>query len=93
MFMTKLSKYPDVQDIHVYCDGSVNGSRSGCWLFIHDYIFANHYTDVEAALYALQSTSPMDYNLVDKCLDLIHALNVLVPRSISPGYPFMWISH
>ncbi|MPC35008.1 hypothetical protein E2C01_028415 [Portunus trituberculatus] len=49
MFMTKLSKYPDVHAIHVYCDG-------------------------QAALYALQSTSPMDCDLLNKCLDLIHAL-------------------
>ncbi|MPC34843.1 hypothetical protein E2C01_028245 [Portunus trituberculatus] len=28
----------------------------------------------QAALYALQSTSPMDCDLVNKCLDLIHAL-------------------
>ncbi|MPC50888.1 hypothetical protein E2C01_044722 [Portunus trituberculatus] len=27
IFMTKLSKYPHVQAIHFYCDGSVNGSR------------------------------------------------------------------
>ena len=109
MFMTKLSKYPHVQAIHVYCDGSVNGSRSGCGLFIRDYISASLYTDTEvsrrlpapmsstraelyavlealhivaplhnnvyffidsqAALYALQSTSPMDCDLVNKCLD------------------------
>ncbi|MPD03125.1 hypothetical protein E2C01_098748 [Portunus trituberculatus] len=49
MFMTKLSKYPHVQAIHVYCDG-------------------------QAALYALQSTSPMACDLVNKCLDLIHTL-------------------
>ncbi|MPC33230.1 hypothetical protein E2C01_026573 [Portunus trituberculatus] len=114
MFITKLSKYPHVQAIHVYCDGSVNGSRSGCGLFIRDYISANLYTDTEvsrrlpahmsstraelyavlealhivaplhkniyffidsqAALYALQSISPMDCDLVNKCLDLIHAV-------------------
>ncbi|MPC10208.1 hypothetical protein E2C01_002839 [Portunus trituberculatus] len=113
MFMTKLCKYPHVQAIHVYCDGSVNGSRSGCGLFIRDYISANLYTDTrfpdgalhtsstrgelyaalealhivaplhkniyffidsQAALYVLQSTSPIDCDLVNKCLDLIHAL-------------------
>ncbi|MPC75106.1 hypothetical protein E2C01_069491 [Portunus trituberculatus] len=114
MFITKLSKYPHVQAIHVYCNGSVNGSISGCGLFIRDYISASHYTDTEvsrrlpthmsstraklyavllvphivaplhknvylfthsqAALNALQSTSPMDCDLVNKCLDLIHAL-------------------
>ncbi|MPC13547.1 hypothetical protein E2C01_006285 [Portunus trituberculatus] len=105
---------PHVQAIHAYCDGSVNGRRSGCGLFIHDYIFAIHYTDTEvsrqfpthmsstrpelyavlevlhivapfhknvyffidsqAVMYALQPTSPMDCDLVNKCLDLIHAL-------------------
>ncbi|MPC33495.1 hypothetical protein E2C01_026847 [Portunus trituberculatus] len=114
MFMTKLSKYPHVQAIRVYCDRSVNSSRSGCGLIIGDYISTNHYTDTEvsrrltarisstraelyavlealhivaplhmnvyffvdsqAALYALQSTFPMDCDLVNKCLDLIHAL-------------------
>ncbi|MPC88219.1 hypothetical protein E2C01_083117 [Portunus trituberculatus] len=106
MFTTKLSKYPHVQAIHVYCDGSVNVSKSGCGLLIRDYISANLYTDTEvsrrlpaqmsstrvelyavlealhivvplhknAALYALQSTSPMDCDLVNNCLDLIHAL-------------------
>ncbi|MPC76376.1 hypothetical protein E2C01_070786 [Portunus trituberculatus] len=29
---------------------------------------------IQAALYALQSISPMDCDLVNKCLDLIHAL-------------------
>ncbi|MPC86695.1 hypothetical protein E2C01_081531 [Portunus trituberculatus] len=33
------------------------------------------YWQVQAALYALQSTSPMDCDLVNKCLDLIHALD------------------
>ncbi|MPC55892.1 hypothetical protein E2C01_049837 [Portunus trituberculatus] len=47
IFMTKLSKYPDVQAIHVYCNGLVNGSRSRCGVFIQDYISANHYTDTE----------------------------------------------
>ncbi|MPC19735.1 hypothetical protein E2C01_012661 [Portunus trituberculatus] len=101
---------PHVQAIHVYCDGSVNGSRSGCGLFIRDYISANHYTDTEvsrwlpahmsstraelyavleahhivaplhknvyffidnqAALYALQSISPMDCDL--DCTTIVH---------------------
>ena len=114
MFMTKLSKYPHVQAVHVYCDGSVNGSKSGCGLFIRDYTSPSHYTDTEvsrrlpahlsstraelyavlealhivaplykdvyffvdsqAALYALQSTSPTDCDIVNKCLDLIRAL-------------------
>ncbi|MPC44357.1 Proline synthase co-transcribed bacterial [Portunus trituberculatus] len=114
MFMTKLSKYPHDQAIHVYGDGTVHSSKSGCGLFIHDYISANHYTltrrfpggslhtclpleqncmlywrrsilwrlrmnvyffiDSQAALYALQSTSPMDCDIVNKCLDLIHTL-------------------
>ncbi|MPC61070.1 hypothetical protein E2C01_055133 [Portunus trituberculatus] len=51
MFMTKLSKYPHVQAIHIYCDGSVNGSRSGCGLFIRDYISASHCTDTEVYLH------------------------------------------
>ncbi|MPD04111.1 hypothetical protein E2C01_099782 [Portunus trituberculatus] len=42
MFMTRLFKYPHVQAIHVYCDGSVNGSSSTCGLFIRDYISASH---------------------------------------------------
>ncbi|MPC58047.1 hypothetical protein E2C01_052040 [Portunus trituberculatus] len=107
MFMTKLSKYPHLQAIHVYYDGSVNGSRSGCGLFICDYISACHYTDTEVSrrlpvhmsstrveLYAVLeafrivaplhkisgcfvSSSihlPMDCDLVNKCLDLMHAL-------------------
>ncbi|MPC99209.1 hypothetical protein E2C01_094609 [Portunus trituberculatus] len=53
MFMTKLSKYPLVQAVHVYCDGSVNGSWSGCGLFICDYISANHYTDTEVSRWLL----------------------------------------
>ncbi|XP_063865392.1 uncharacterized protein LOC135103279 [Scylla paramamosain] len=125
MFMTKLSKYPHVQAIHVYCDGSVSSSRSGCGLFIRDYISAIHYTDTEvsrrlpahmsstraelyvvlealrivaplskdvffvdskAVLYALQSTYPMDCDLVNKCLDLIHAL-----ESAGATVHFTWI--
>ncbi|MPC08410.1 hypothetical protein E2C01_000997 [Portunus trituberculatus] len=35
--------------IHVYCDRSVNGSTSGCGLFIRDYISANLYTDTEVS--------------------------------------------
>ncbi|MPC93567.1 hypothetical protein E2C01_088701 [Portunus trituberculatus] len=35
--------------IHVYCDGSVNGSRSECGLFIRDYISTNLYTDTEVS--------------------------------------------
>lgn len=44
-FMTKLSQYPHVAAVHVYCDGSVDGSKSGCGLFIRDYITPNEYTD------------------------------------------------
>ncbi|MPC33399.1 hypothetical protein E2C01_026748 [Portunus trituberculatus] len=57
---------------------SVNGSRSRCGLLICGYISANHYTDTEvssqAAVYALQSTSHMDHDPVNKCLYLIHTL-------------------
>ncbi|MPC32495.1 hypothetical protein E2C01_025806 [Portunus trituberculatus] len=100
--------------IHVYCDGSINGTRSGFGLFICNYIFPNHYIDTEVprqlpehlsstraelytvvevlhivaplykdvyffvdsqtTLYALQSTSPMDYYFVNNCLGLIHTL-------------------
>ncbi|MPC40502.1 hypothetical protein E2C01_034062 [Portunus trituberculatus] len=49
MFMTKLSKYPHIQAIHVYCDGSVKGSKSRRGLFICNYISANHYTDTEVS--------------------------------------------
>ncbi|MPC97838.1 hypothetical protein E2C01_093174 [Portunus trituberculatus] len=90
MFMTKLSKYPHILAIHVYCDGSVNGSMSTCGLFIRDYISANNYTDTEVssqtALYALQSTSPMDCDLVSKCLDFIHAL-----EGAGAAVHFTWI--
>ncbi|MPC09908.1 hypothetical protein E2C01_002527 [Portunus trituberculatus] len=39
---------------------------------LHENIY--FFVDSQAALYALQSTSPMGCNLVTKCLDLIHAL-------------------
>ncbi|MPC15076.1 hypothetical protein E2C01_007859 [Portunus trituberculatus] len=131
MSITKLSKYPQVQAIHVYCDGSVNGRRSRRGLFIRNYISASHYTDTEvsrqlpahmsftreelyavpevlhivaplhkdvyffvdsqAALYALQSTSPMDCDLVNVLISSAPQ-RVLVPWSISSGYPIMWVS-
>ncbi|MPC59268.1 hypothetical protein E2C01_053284 [Portunus trituberculatus] len=45
----QIVQVPHVQDIHVYCDGSVNGSRSRCGLFMRDYIFPNHSTDTEVS--------------------------------------------
>ncbi|MPC40068.1 hypothetical protein E2C01_033621 [Portunus trituberculatus] len=79
MFMAKLFKYPHVQAIHVYCDGSVNGSRSGCGLFIRDYISASYYTNTEVSRRLLAHSAclvcssihlPMDCDLVNKYLDL-----------------------
>ncbi|MPC82946.1 hypothetical protein E2C01_077635 [Portunus trituberculatus] len=75
MFMTKLSKYFHVQVIHVYCDGSVNGSRSRCGLFIRDYISANHYTDTEVyrQLPAHMSSTRAELYAV------LEALHIVVP--------------
>ena len=49
MFMCKLSEYPQVQAVHVFCDGSVDGSKSGCGLFIRDYVSPVQYTDTEVS--------------------------------------------
>ncbi|MPC39408.1 hypothetical protein E2C01_032943 [Portunus trituberculatus] len=77
MFMTKLSKYSQVQDIHVYCDGSVNGSRSGCGLFIRDYIFANLYTDTEVSrrLPAPMSSTRAELYAVQEVLHIVAPLH------------------
>ncbi|MPC69355.1 hypothetical protein E2C01_063578 [Portunus trituberculatus] len=39
---------------------------------LHNNVY--FFIDSQTALYALQSNSPMDCDLVNKCLDLIHAL-------------------
>ena len=48
-FMQKLSNYSRVQAVHVYCDGSVDGSKSGCGLFIRNYTSPSDYTDTEVS--------------------------------------------
>ena len=48
-FMHKLCNYSRVQAVHVYCDGSVDGSKSGCGLFIHNYTSPSDYTDTEVS--------------------------------------------
>ena len=48
-FMSKLSTYSQHEAIHVFCDGSVNGSKSGCGLFIRDYSSPTEYTDTEVS--------------------------------------------
>ncbi|MPC62923.1 hypothetical protein E2C01_057014 [Portunus trituberculatus] len=49
--------------------------------------------DSQAALYVFQSTSSMDCDLVNECLDLIHAQESAGATVISHGYPLMWVSH
>ena len=49
MFVTKLSQYPHVEVVHVYCDRYVNGNKLGCVLFIRDYFSPSHYTDIEVS--------------------------------------------
>ncbi|MPC72105.1 hypothetical protein E2C01_066398 [Portunus trituberculatus] len=44
------------------------------------------FIDIQAALYVIQSTSPMDYDLVNKCLDLIHTL-----EGVGAMVHFIWI--
>ncbi|MPC68144.1 hypothetical protein E2C01_062341 [Portunus trituberculatus] len=76
MFMTKLSKYSNVQAIHVYCDGSVNG-RSRCRLFIRNYISANHYTDTEISrrLPAHMSSTKAELYAVLEALHIVAPLH------------------
>ncbi|XP_050725085.1 uncharacterized protein LOC127002873 [Eriocheir sinensis] len=49
--MTKLSAYPRTKAVHAFffCDGSVNGSRTGCELFVRDYTSPSIYTDTEVS--------------------------------------------
>ncbi|MPD02221.1 hypothetical protein E2C01_097788 [Portunus trituberculatus] len=75
MFMTKLSKYSHVQAIHVYCDGSVNSSRSGCGLFIRDYISANLYTNTEVSRQVLAPMSSTRAELYA----VLEALHIVAP--------------
>lgn len=44
-FLQKMSIYPRRQVIHVYCDGSVEGSKTGCGVVIRDYSLTNEYTE------------------------------------------------
>ena len=46
-FLNKLSFYSHTDAVHVYCDGSVNGSKSGCGLFIRDYSSITDFTDTQ----------------------------------------------
>lgn len=48
-FLEKLSNYPHAQSVHVYCDGSVEGSKTGCGIFVRDYISQTEYTDYEVS--------------------------------------------
>ncbi|MPC97601.1 hypothetical protein E2C01_092921 [Portunus trituberculatus] len=58
---------------------------------LHETVY--FYIDNQAALYALQSTSPMDCDLLKKCLDLIYTLERCWCHSpfhldtLSCGYP------
>ena len=38
-----------MQSVHVFCDGSVDGSKSACGLFIRDFVSPNQYTDTEVS--------------------------------------------
>ncbi|KAK4318942.1 hypothetical protein Pmani_010031 [Petrolisthes manimaculis] len=49
-FVLKLSQYSHRQVIHIYCDGSVDGSKSGCGVLIRDYTTPDQYTDTESNL-------------------------------------------
>ena len=110
-FLTKLSTYPHTFAVHVYCDGSVQGSKTGCGLFIRDYTSPTEYNDTkiskrlpdhlsstraelyaifealcvtvalgkpvylfvdsQSALYELKSSSPVDCDIVNLCLELL----------------------
>ncbi|MPC89586.1 hypothetical protein E2C01_084540 [Portunus trituberculatus] len=81
MFMTKLSKYPHIQAIHVYCDESVNGSRSGCGLFIRDYISANLYTNTEVSR---RLPAPMS-STKGELYAVLEALHIVAPLHKNSG--------
>ena len=46
-FMEQISTYPLVHAVHIYCDGSIDGSKSGCGVFIRSYNSPHDYTDLE----------------------------------------------
>ncbi|MPC21644.1 hypothetical protein E2C01_014637 [Portunus trituberculatus] len=77
---SKLCKYPNVQAIHIYCDGSVNGSRSGCGLFIRDYFSASHYigTEVSRRLPAHMSSTRAELYAVLEALHIVAPLHMNV---------------
>ncbi|MPC74816.1 hypothetical protein E2C01_069192 [Portunus trituberculatus] len=79
MFMIKLSKHPHVQVTHAYNDGSINGSRSGCGLFIRDYISGNLYTDtkVSRCLPAHMSSTRAELYAV------LEALHIVAPNHMN----------
>lgn len=37
------------QAVHVYCDGSIDGSKYGCGLFVRNYTFPAEYTKTEVS--------------------------------------------
>ena len=113
-FLEKLSQYPRKHVLHVYCDGSVEGSKTGCGVFIREFSSSGDYNDYEiskrlpndlsstrtelyaileglravssmgknvyffvdsqSALYELLSSSPADCDIVNKCLNVLHAM-------------------
>lgn len=44
-FIQKLTNYSQVHALHFYCDGSIDGSKSGCGLFICNYTSHTEYTN------------------------------------------------
>ncbi|KAK4321869.1 hypothetical protein Pmani_007332 [Petrolisthes manimaculis] len=76
-FLLKLSQYSHRQVIHIYCDGSVDGSKSGCGVFIRDYTTPDQYTDTEVTRrlpHHLSSTRAELYAIL-QALHTVIALN------------------
>ena len=46
-FLEKLSQYPGRQVVHVYCDGSVEGTKTGCGLFVREHFSSQEFQDYE----------------------------------------------
>lgn len=45
LFLETISRYPKDHSIHIYCDGSVNGKKSGSGIFVREYNTATNYRD------------------------------------------------
>ncbi|KAK4312706.1 hypothetical protein Pmani_015891 [Petrolisthes manimaculis] len=76
-FLLKLSQYSHRQVIHIYCDGSVDGSKSGCGVLIRDYTTPDQYTDTEVTRrlpHHLSSTRAELYAIL-QALHTVIALN------------------